>query len=87
MSLAIDTDDVTDVLIAGHWYVVKDQSFDLDSYEYVWKKGVGEYGPPLLGGGSEDLIPATGFGFKDEKGVYTFGPLTSIQAVRTKPKR
>ncbi len=36
MSIAIDTDLVTHVLIAGNWYRCEPGTFDLDSYEYVW---------------------------------------------------
>ena len=34
MSLAIDIDTVTDVLLADGWHKVKSASFDTDSYEF-----------------------------------------------------
>ena len=79
MSLAIDVDSVTHVLLADGWHVVSDESFGLDSYEFMWRKGMGD--TPMLGGGQEDLIPATGFSFT-EKGAAICGPLTSVLAVR-----
>lgn len=72
MSLAIDVDKVGAVLIDGEWYVVLDQSFTLDSYEYLWwSRGEGavntmggDYDPDILHGGGQSGICATGFSFK-----------------------
>jgi hypothetical protein len=36
VSLAIDVDHVTEVLLADGWHIVAEQSFTLDSYEYIW---------------------------------------------------
>jgi hypothetical protein len=82
MSLAIEVDNVTHVLLADGWHTVSDESFALDSYEFLWRKGMGEYGPPLLGGGDEDLIPARGFSFS-EGNTTLYGPLTSVLAVKS----
>jgi hypothetical protein len=82
MSLAIDVDKVTHVLLADGWHAVKDASFSIDSYEFLWREGMGEWGEPLLGGGQEDLIPARGFSFIEGKATLC-GPLTSVLAVKT----
>lgn len=87
MSLSISTDDVRAVLIGGTWYEcdplsTKDHrsSFDLDAYEFYWQDGLHQRW--VLGGGNEPLVPATGFGFTSG-GLQYYGPLTSLQAVRT----
>jgi hypothetical protein len=78
MSLYIDTDKITEVLLTdGEWYEVEDGSFDLDSYEMHWD------GRLVLPGGAVDGIPATGFTFKTPYEGYIYGPLTSVVAVRT----
>lgn len=74
MSLAINTDKVTGVLLADGWHDVKGKSFDLDSYEYVWEDRL------VHGGGASDVC-ATGFTFTDGQGSRYAGPLTAIQAV------
>lgn len=76
MSIAINTDRVTEVLLTDGWHIVDKNSFDLDSYEYLWGERL------LLGGGHEPLIPATGFTFLDETGSRISGPLTAVLAVR-----
>lgn len=76
MSLAIDIDDVTAVLLKdGVWYEVDDRSFDIDSYEYLRGDRV------MLGGGTAEGITAPGFAFINE-GVELCGPLTEVVAVR-----
>lgn len=75
MSLSIDTDAVTSVLLADGWHNVADQSFDLDSYEYVW-------GERIVHGGGNYGICATGFTFTTNAGITLSGPLTSLLAVR-----
>lgn len=78
MSLAIEVDDVTEVLLADGWHTVLDASFLLDAYEYMW-------GDDLLHGGGSGGICATGFSFK-EKTLLAItvveGPLTAIMAIR-----
>jgi hypothetical protein len=102
MSLAIDIDAVTSVLVGGHWFNVEqnedgESTFDVDSYEYMdadlWdmrmrEGGSGRDAMRLAGGQYESCgIPATGFGFKDkDTGGWVYGPLTSIQAVVTDPE-
>lgn len=86
MSLAINIDHVTAVLIAGQWYDVADDSFDLDAYEYIWhRRNPNRYpddDPQLMHGGGHSGICATGFVFRTKQGDRMAGPLTSIQAVR-----
>jgi hypothetical protein len=79
MSLAIDIDDVTEVLLADGWHTVANTSFDIDSYEFVSQDGRGV----LLGGGREPLIPSRGFRFADADGGCLTGPLSSILALKT----
>lgn len=76
MSLYIDVDHVTEVLLADGWHTVTNDSFDIDSYEYHHDENA------LLLGGNEPLIPARGFVFEESKDVFTSGPLTSVLAVR-----
>lgn len=76
MSLYIDVDKVTEVLLADGWHAVEDGSFDLDSYEY-------HHGDHMLHGGGNYGVCATGFTFRNADGHSMFGPLTAILAVKT----
>jgi hypothetical protein len=78
MSLAIEIDLVTQVLLVDGWHEVVEGSFLLDAYEYV-SDGSTDGG---LGGGDDELICATGFSFVDEANDRISGPLTSILAVK-----
>jgi hypothetical protein len=80
MSLAIDTDKVIEVLLADRWHAVLDDTFVIDSYEFV------EAGKTVLGGGQDPLVSSMGFTFDeaDRGGHAMSGPLTSILAVKTK---
>lgn len=86
MSLAINTNAVTRVLLADGWYSVVDQSFDLDAYEY--RDGADRDGIWLHRGGIDDIC-ATGFSFlgsrEDGVTVRISGPLTAVLAVATTP--
>ncbi|MGD9701985.1 MAG: hypothetical protein AB7Q42_04435 [Acidimicrobiia bacterium] len=93
MSLAIDVDTVSAVLLADGWHDVHDASFSLDSYEFVWsgKSGVTvaqteksnpDRDPILVHGGGQSGICATGFAMNTGRG-WMYGPLTSVLAVRT----
>lgn len=79
MSLAIDINKVTHVLLADGWHKVRDNSFLLDSYEFISGK------PSNFniehGGGDSDIC-AVGFYFLSDR-CEIFGPLTSILAVKT----
>jgi hypothetical protein len=89
MSLAIDVDEVTAVLLADGWHKVAEESFDIDSYEFV-------AGSRTVHGGGDSDVCASGFQFKervrpDEPGgsrgqaVIIRGPLSAVLAVRTTP--
>ena len=90
MSLAIDVDAVTAVLLADGWHEVADDSFSLDAYEFIWsgKGGVraadmnGDRDPMVLHGGGGSGVCATGYEFIDDGGEVIAGPLTAILAVR-----
>ena len=77
MSLAIDTNSISEVLLNCGWIKIQLGSFDLDSFEFV------ENNPFYLvhGGGASDIC-ATGFIFTDLKGARVYGPMTSILAVK-----
>ncbi len=88
MSLAIDIDKVTSVLIGGEWHSVAKNdegvsSFDLDAYEFVMGSHLDAKGLPRLvhAGGAHD-IGSAGFEFKAPNGVRIAGPMTAIQAVQ-----
>jgi hypothetical protein len=81
MSLGIDVDAVSRVLLADGWHDVAEKSFSLDSYEYLWSGFAGlevkdlhtrpnEYGgtrdPMIVHGGGGSGVCATGFTFKTE---------------------
>jgi hypothetical protein len=95
MSLAIEVDDITHVLLADGWHTVQDASFGIDSYEFMWGEGMGD--SPVLGGGQEKHIAAAGsqahrestsrkrFSFTEGDHVL-HGPLTSVLTVKVKAK-
>ncbi len=86
MSLAIDVEFVSEVLLADGWHRVEENSFTLDSYEYIWE---GQPEKRLHGGGNSGVC-ATGFeflesvdgGLDDRTLTKASGPLTAILAVR-----
>lgn len=78
MSLAIDVDKIHSVLLADGWHGVRDDSFSLDSYEYVW----GGQNDMLMHAGGNSGVCATGFQFTDDTGMLISGPLTAVLAVR-----
>jgi hypothetical protein len=96
MSLAIDVDNITHVLLADGWHDVHDASFGTDTYEFVGSEGTGD--SPMLGGGQEKHIPAAGhrgsttrehiaaagFSFTEDDHILC-GPLTSVLAIRLAP--
>ena len=98
MTLAIEVDDITHVLLADGWHTVHDASFGIDSYEFMSRDGMGD--SPMLGGGQEKHIPAAGhrgstsrehiaapgFSFTEDDQILC-GPLTSVLAVKVKSKR
>lgn len=88
MSLAIDVDRVREVLLADGWHQVVNNSFEMDAYEYERseerKPGGGDAGM-RLGGGVEDLVPATGATWVERNAQgharSVFCPITAILAV------
>jgi hypothetical protein len=80
MSLAIDVDNITHVLLADGWHEVQDASFGIDSYEFMSRQGMGN--SPMLGGGQEKHVAASGFSFTEGDHILS-GPLTSVLAVKT----
>ncbi len=85
MSLAIDVDKVTAVLLRDGWYVVTSDSFALDSYEFVWGEADNQL---LLGGGQDRHTSSVGFEFygyklgeKESRGRYA-GPIQHLYTVR-----
>lgn len=84
MSLAIDVDHVTAVLLTDGWHTVADDSFNIDSYEFLWW-GQGRkdrHDPVVLHGGGQSGVCAAGYGFRTPEGDYLAGPLTAILGVR-----
>lgn len=79
MSLSIDVDKVTDVLLADGWHRVRDKSFGLDSYEYLWGERV------QLGGGQVEGVPSTGATWKEPDGAIVYCPITAVLAVKMRP--
>jgi len=71
VSIAIDTDKVTNVLINSVWYAVKGSSFYLDAYEYLDGSIISSH--PQC---------STGFSFDTTEGDIMSGPITAIKAVR-----
>lgn len=80
MSLAIDIDAVTGVLLADGWHVVDDASFTIDAYEYLWGEDTIDCDAILMYNGERQGC-STGFAFVED-GSIVAGPMTSILAIR-----
>ena len=78
MSLAIDVDTVTHVLLADGWHKVEKASFALDAYEYLYQ------GEMVLAGGQVAGVPSTGAEWTEAKGIHIACPVTAILAVKIK---
>ncbi len=83
MSLGIDVDRVSEVLLADGWHDVKffkgESSFELDAYEYI-RKHEGRTDPDVRQG-----VPSTGATWFDvNHNAQIFCPVTSILAVMVK---
>jgi hypothetical protein len=76
VSLRIDTNRVTHVLLPDGWYTADANTFDVDAYEFI----EGDDNNIVHGGGKGGITSA-GFEFKQE-GVRISGPLTSVLAVK-----
>jgi hypothetical protein len=74
MSLYIDTEHVTRVLLADGWHEAR--SFELDSYEFA-------SGEEVIHEGGQSGVCATGFQFISG-GRVLCGPMTAILAVEVR---
>ena len=84
MSLAIDIDEVSEVLLADGWHAVLDESFYVDAYEIL-----GDTRPSKM---RVDYSHGAGFAFKETlpksgEVVWTKGPMESVIAMRTGIKK
>lgn len=85
MSLLIDIDRISAVLLPDGWHSVAPlpdgrSSFVVDSYE-LFEGGGGGY--PVLRGGQVSGIVSTGFEFTETGTLKVYvGPLTSVMALR-----
>lgn len=85
MSLAIDLDRVTHVLLADGWHEVTDESFIVAPYEFGQTVSTGTEEPTfvVLLGADNSGIQSIGFAFTEARtGSLMSGPLTSVLAVR-----
>ncbi len=91
MSLSIDIDRVSRVLLADGWHEVLKFSFDLDSYEFVQSDEEDqEFGlhqrnsepHVLLAGGRVQGVPATGATWREADGSRICCPITAVLAVK-----
>jgi hypothetical protein len=74
MSMAIDVERVTSVLLPDGWYEVSEGSFAVGSYEYL------QSGESVYWGSGPASIPS-GFSYENS-GTRIAGPLTTVLAVR-----
>lgn len=76
MSLAINIETVTDVLLADGWHKVARGSFDLDAYEFM-EDGV------LVHGGGQSGVCAKGVTWREAgRSTVISCPRTAVLAVR-----
>ena len=81
MSIAIDIDHVTRVLMADGWHDVLAGSFTCDAFEFVWKEGQADKDRGYVWG-----VPACSVGmeWQELRGpgiVFVSAPLSSLIAV------
>ena len=81
VSLYINPDEVSAVLLADGWHEVAAGSFDLDSYEFGECDADGAPSLTIHSGGQSGVC-ATGFAFTTPEQDQVYGPLTAILAVR-----
>lgn len=95
MSLAIDIDRVTAVLLADGWHTVDTMnqsgrtvsSFSLDAYEFVEHQENQDNGPiSRVGGGDGETVGYTGVYFASQGENY-YCPLSSVLSIRTTPAK
>jgi hypothetical protein len=78
MSLAIEVNDVVEVLLPDGWHPVVDGSFEIDGYEFLHEDIV------RVGGGGVEGISATGATWKEPSGEWVACPFPQIRAVKYK---
>ena len=90
MSLSIDTNAVTRVLLADGWHDVANESFDLDAYEFMWSgddlrlsEMPSDRRVQIVHRGGQSGVCDTGFSFRQADGSTISGPLTAVLAVET----
>jgi hypothetical protein len=74
MILAIDMENVAEVLLVDGWHRVSEASFTLDSYA-------------LRRGGNGEEVPITGASWKERDGSVIYCPMSAVLAVKTKAER
>ena len=88
MSLSIDVDLVTQVLLGDRWYQVADASFAVDSYEFEWsgrdgmtveelKQKKPDAPAKVLHSGGSGGVCSVGSAFRTGDGDRLAGPLTA----------
>ena len=85
MSLAIEINQITHVLLADGWHEVTDGSFDIAPYEFgrTVTAESGEHGFVPLSAAQDSDVHPVGFAFTEARtGASICGPLTSVIAVR-----
>lgn len=87
MSLAIDIDRVTGVLLSDGWHRTLEGTFCLDSYEFLRIQQHSDKDQVLFGGGQSPLISAMGAAWKNVGGEWIACPLSAILAVRYRAER
>jgi hypothetical protein len=85
MSLQIDQNSVSAVLLVDGWHPVEEMSFYLDSYEYVtrWHNGVDKQ--HIDYSSHRENEPRAGFSFRQGDETIA-GPITAILAVKHNPE-
>lgn len=78
MSLAINPDKVTEVLLVDGWHKVKKGTFSVDAYEFI-----GPDNQIFMGGGVDKHVSSTGAQW-NEGSVTVSCPMMTIHAVRHK---
>lgn len=84
MSLDIEIDHVTGVLLKAGWHQVVENSFTVDAYEYVHREAGNGVGPGelLVGGGSLPGVSSAGAAWKESEDDYVACPVSLIIAVK-----
>jgi hypothetical protein len=85
MSLAIEVDYVTGVLLRDGWHEVVDGSFRIDAYEYIHRDRPERMLNPddiLVGGGRIPGVSSTGAAWSEAGGTCVACPVPSILAVK-----